>query len=192
MFLGLGTLTHVPYTSFSPRSGMSQSHWAPKTLFLTTTYLTPSPHPGPAPLLPLPQCDHATLPGWLPPAPLLSSQTPSPASPANVMKRLGLRAKRTEVGAQALTVWREKKQTAEESGARRGSERGCVRGGFPCALKGVVSISAFTWWRLSRSPVLWPGSQRAGGSSEATVVWGEEVMYGKAISDIHRLGVRTK
>lgn len=126
---------------------MSLFHWVPKTLFLTTTYLTPSPHSGLAPFLPLLQCYHATLPAWLPPAPLLSSQTLSPASPANMM-RLGLRAKRAEVGAQALSVLREKKQTAKESGARRGFERGCVRRGFPCTLKGDVSISSFTCWRV--------------------------------------------
>lgn len=57
-------------------------------------------------------------------------------------------AKRAEVGTQALSVRREEKQTAEESGARRGFERGCVRGGFPCTLKGDVSVSSFTWWRV--------------------------------------------
>lgn len=76
-----------------------------------------------------------------------------------MMKRLGLRAKRAEVGAQALAVLREEKQTAEESGARSVFERGCVGGGFPCTLKGDVSISSSTCWRVIMESC--PSSQEA-------------------------------
>lgn len=55
------------------------------------------------------------------------------------MKSLGLRAKTAEVGAQSVSVLREKERIAKESGI---CKRGCVWGGFPSTHKGDVGISA--------------------------------------------------
>lgn len=55
------------------------------------------------------------------------------------MKSLGLRAKRAEVGAQSVSVLREKERIAKESGI---CKRGCVWGGFPSTHKGDVGISS--------------------------------------------------
>lgn len=62
--------------------------------------------------------------------PVLQLDYPSPARPANKMKRLGLRDKRVEVQAQLLSVRRERERTAKNSGVRGLVEGGSVGESF--------------------------------------------------------------
>lgn len=64
------------------------------------------------------------------------------------MRRLELRDKRAEVGAQHLPVLRERKQTAKGSGVKGVFERDCFWGEFPCTSEGDISISSLMHWRI--------------------------------------------